>query len=370
MQTPEFYAVVPAGGAGTRLWPLSRGAAPKFLHDLTGTGRTLIQGTWDRLVPLAGEERVMVVTGRVHAPAVAEQLPQLPATRIVTEPSPRESMAAIGLAAAIIARENPDAIMGSFAADHRIADEESFHAAIRSAIAVAQQGHLVTIGITPTWAATGFGYIRAAEPLTVNGAPGAVRVGEFVEKPDSETAEQYVASGQYHWNAGMFVCSVRVLLRHLNDHASTLHDGLMRIAEAWGTDKQDEVMDQVWPGLVRIAIDHAIAEPVAAAGGVAMVPGDFGWDDVGDWKSLAGLLPDADDAPDGMQVLGDANQVLTKGATGLVVPTAGRMVAVLGLDDVVVVDTPDAVLVTSRDRAQEVKGLVGTLKENGRTDLT
>jgi mannose-1-phosphate guanylyltransferase len=372
MTIQGFYAVVPAGGAGTRLWPLSRAGAPKFLHDLTGAGRSLLQGTWDRLVPLTGAANLVLVTGRTHAEAVRSQLPELTSSNLLLEPAPRDSMAAIGLAAAVLARRDADAVVGSFAADHVIGDQERFADAVAQAVAAARSGAVVTIGITPTFAATGFGYVRPGAPLGVAEAPDALRVEEFVEKPDAATAQQYVAGG-YRWNAGMFVARADVLLGHLHTHQPTLHDGLQRIAAAWGTPEYDEVIAAEWPGLTRIAIDHAIAEPVAAAGGVAVVPGNFSWDDVGDWQSLAGLLPGAvtaDGAGADVQVLGESGQVLSRDSTGLVVATTGRMVAVLGVQDVVVVDTPDAVLVTTRSRAQEVKGLVDTLKQSGRTDLT
>ncbi len=363
-----FAAVVPAGGAGTRLWPLSRAGAPKFLHDLTGSGRSLLQATWDRLVPLAGDDRVLLVTGRSHAAAVREALPGLAGANLLLEPSPRDSMAAIGLAAAVLERrEGADAVLGSFAADHVITDDAAFGEAVRQAVATARTGEVVTIGITPTGPATQFGYVRGAEPLVVAGAPDAVRVAEFVEKPDAATAAAYLAGGQHRWNAGMFVVGAGVLLDHLAAQLPALAEGLRDIAAAWDTPRREEVLDAVWPGLVKIAIDHAIAEPVAAAGGVAVVPGGFGWDDVGDWDSLATLLPGA---TEGLAVLGDPALVLGEdGASGVVVAGAGRTVAVLGLPDAVVVDTPDALLVTTRQHAQGVKAVVGAWRERGRDDL-
>ncbi len=362
---PGFVAVIPAGGAGTRLWPLSRATSPKFLHDLTGSGRTLLQATWDRLVPLAGEHGVVVVTGAAHQAAVRAQLPQLPAANVLAEPSPRDSMAAIGLAAAVLVRRDPEVVIGSFAADHVIGGTQLFEATVAQAVAVAREGHVVTVGITPTHPATGFGYIRAAGALGVQGAPDARAVAEFVEKPDEATATAYLAAGGYLWNASMFVVRAATLLQHLRAQLPALHDGLVEIAA--GLEAGDhEVMARVWPGLTRIAIDHAIAEPVAAAGGVAVVPGRFRWDDVGDWSSLTDLLPPSGSAP---VVLGETEAVLAQGSTGLVVPASGRLVAVLGMTDVVVVDTPDAVLVTTRDHAQRVKGLVDALKSQGRTEL-
>ncbi|CAA9409558.1 MAG: Mannose-1-phosphate guanylyltransferase [uncultured Quadrisphaera sp.] len=369
-----FAAVVPAGGAGTRLWPLSRSGAPKFLHDLTGAGCSLLQGTWSRLEPLCGADRLLVVTGAAHAGAVREQLPHLAGRNLLLEPSPRDSMAAIGLAAAVLARrEGEDVVLGSFAADHVIADRPEtgdvgrFAEVVRQAVTTARAGHVVTIGITPTAPVTGFGYIAAGEPLGLDGAPLAQRVAEFVEKPDAATAVRYLATGRYRWNAGMFVVAAGVLLRHLAQQLPALHDGLREVAAAWdaGGGAREEALARVWPGLTRIAIDHAIAEPVAAAGGVAVVEGGFAWDDVGDWDSLASLLPG--DEP--LAVLGDRALVHAPGSTGIVVPAAGRAVTVLGLADAVVVDTPDAVLVTTRAHAQQVKGSVAAWRDAGRPDL-
>lgn len=375
---PGFHAVVPAGGAGTRLWPLSRQGHPKFLHDLTGTGRTMVQATWDRLLPLAGEAGVVVVTGGAHAEAVAGQLPGLSRAGLLVEPSARNSAAAIGLAAAVVLRQDPDAVIGSFAADHVITAEPVFHAAVAEAVAAAREGWLVTIGIDPTAPSTGFGYISVGEALALDGAPSLRRVVEFVEKPDAATAERYLAEG-WRWNAGMFVVRAATLLELFAEHEPDLAAGLSRIAAAWGTAEQDEVLAATWPQLPSVPIDTSVAEPAAAAGRVAVVPGAFGWDDVGDWSSLLELLERArsqdgagptatgDDVAD-LHVLGDA-PVLGRQASGVVVPGGGRAVVVAGLSDVVVVDTPDALLVTTRDKAQDVKHLVDLLKREGRTDL-
>jgi mannose-1-phosphate guanylyltransferase len=354
----NFWAVIPAGGAGTRLWPLSRSSSPKFLHDLTGTGQSLLQDTWTRLVPLA-EERFLVVTGRAHEQAVREQLPAVGADGVLAEPSPRDSMAAIGLAAALLERADPDAVMGSFAADHVIRDPGAFGEAVEVAVAAARDGWLVTLGIEPTFPSSAFGYIHLGEVLT--GHPRAYAVREFVEKPSTETAEGYLASGRYRWNAGMFVVRPNVLLDLLAewhpDFAATLRDLAKDLSR----------LDELWPGLPKIALDHAVAEPAAAAGRVVVVPADFGWDDIGDFDSLAGLLGERGD---GLRVLGDDALVRAVDATGLVVPRSGRVVAVVGLDDVVVVDTPDALLVTTRAHAQRVKQVVTGLQQDDRADLT
>ncbi len=361
-----FWAVIPAGGAGTRLWPLSRRSAPKFLHDLTGSGRTLLQGAWDRLEPLA-EDRVVVVTGTSHAEAVARQLPGLAPERLLAEPQPRESMPAIGWAAARIAQQDPDAVVGSFAADHVVGDVDAFADAVREAVAVARTGLLVTIGITPTTASTGFGYIREGAPLDLPGAPSARAVRSFVEKPDAAAAQRYLASGEYRWNAGMFVARATVLL----DLLGQWHPQLRAELEAIG--RSPEQLASRWPSVTKISIDHAVAEPAAAAGRVAVVPARFPWDDVGDFDSLAALLAgapvEADGTGQGPLVLGDAADVLAVGSNGLVVAGSGRLVALVGVEDLVVVDTSDAVLVVPRARAQEVKAVVEGLAAHGHAAL-
>lgn len=354
----RFWAVVPAGGAGTRLWPVSRASSPKFLHDLTGSGRTLIQSTVDRLRGLAGD-RVLVVTGAAHVDAVREQVPDLTDDHVLAEPSPRDSMAAIGLAAAVLERRDPEAIIGSFAADHAITDQAAFHAAVEEAVAVAARGdRLVTIGIEPTHPATGFGYIQQGSPL--EGFPTASRVRQFVEKPDARRAASYLATGEFRWNAGMFVVRASVLLDLLGRWHPQLAAGLRQIAA------EPDRLGELWDGLEKIAIDHAVAEPAADEGLVAMVPGSFDWDDVGDFKALTGLLAHEDEP---MTVVGDAANVRAIDSEGLVVSESGRMVAVVGLEDVVVVETDDALLVTSRARAQDVRLVVQALKDEGRTDL-
>ena len=360
-----FHAVVPAGGAGTRLWPLSRAGRPKFLLDLTGSGRTLLQATVDRLVPLTGARGVLVVTGARHADAVRAQLPEVGADDVLAEPSPRDSMAAIGLAAAVLEhRHGPDAVLGSFAADHVITGYDEFVRAVREGVAAARAGYVATIGIEATEASTAFGYVRAGAPLGVAGAPSARHVVGFTEKPDAATAAEYLATGEYRWNAGMFIARAGVLLDHLAVQLPPLAAGVRRIAAAWDTPARDDELAATWPRLTKIAIDHAIAEPVAAAGGVAVVPGAFGWDDVGDFASLAGLL-----ASSGARTLGDDEAVLRVDADDALVVTGGRTVSVVGVPGAVVVDTPDAVLVTTRAHAQAVKAAVDSWRAAGRDDL-
>jgi mannose-1-phosphate guanylyltransferase len=361
----HFWAVIPAGGSGTRLWPLSRAASPKFLHDLTGSGRSLLQDTVARLEPLVGD-RLMVVTGAAQLAAVVEQLPGVRRERLLAEPSPRDSMAAIGLGAALVEREGgPDAVIGSFAADHLIGDTAAFERAVRLAVEAAHDDWLVTLGIEPAFASTAFGYIHQGAPLA--GREGVYAVEEFVEKPSAEVAEGYLAAGDHRWNAGMFVVRPRVLLDLLADSQPGFAADLRDLAAA------PERLDEVWPRLPRIAIDHAVAERAAASGRVATVPADLGWDDLGDYASLAAVLGRAsghEPAEDALRVLGDRDLVVNEASTGLVVPASGRLVVVAGLDDVVVVDTPDVLLVTTQQHAQDVKEIVGRLTDTGHGDLT
>lgn len=362
----RFIAVIPAGGVGTRLWPLSRAAAPKFLHDLTGSGSTLLRATYDRLEPLAGN-RVLVVTGNAHREAVCRQLPEVQDADLVLESEPKDSGAAIGLAAAILHQRDPDIIMGSFAADQVISPNDLFQDAVREAIHTAAAGKIVTIGIKPTHPSTGFGYIRSGASLHIPSAPSAQAVVEFVEKPDEEVAQQYVDSGEYVWNAGMFVAPVSLMLKHLEANQPELYNGLQEIAEAWDTPNRDEVTARIWPTLPKIAIDYAVAEPAAAAGDVAVVPGTFRWDDVGDFASV-GRLNSAREV-DEVTVLGVGARVFTENASGVVVSDTKRVIALIGIKDVVIVDTPDALLVTTKQHSQRVKQAVDALKASGDFDV-
>ncbi|KAJ7690673.1 mannose-1-phosphate guanylyltransferase [Mycena rosella] len=357
---PGFYVVIPAGGAGTRLWPLSREGHPKFLLDLTLNGRSLIQATWDRLLPLSSAARTTIVAGPAHVEVIHNQLPDLMADNLFCEPGPKDSMAAIGLAAAVLAKRDPDAIIGSFAADHMISGDDAFLSAVAEAVEVARNDYLVTIGIAPSHPSTAFGYVRLGDKLHIKEAPNARLVSSFKEKPDARTAAAYIATGTYRWNAGMFVTKASFLLELLKEYNPELHTGLQQIAEVWDDEaKRKSVLDAIWPGLEKIPIDNAIAEPAALTGRVAVVPATFGWDDVGDFSSLADLLPAERNQP---RILGDSNLQV---AGGIVVPQSGRLIACLGVDDLVIVDMPDTLLVTTRARSQEVKRLVKRARDAG-----
>ena len=363
----RFYSVIPAGGVGSRLWPLSRADAPKFLHDLSGSGQTLLKDTWDRLVPLSGAERIMVVTGRAHRAAVEKQLPGLSDQNVVLESEPKDSSAAIGLAAAILATREPDVIIGSFAADHVIRDVRGFRRAVVEAVAAADAGYIATVGITPTEPAVGFGYIHCGGGLEVSGAPSAVRVDSFVEKPDLATAERYLSDGNYLWNAGMFISRADVLLRQLGEAEPELLAGLTELADAWDTPRRGAVVDAVWPNLKKIAIDYTVAEPAARAGRLIVIPGDFDWDDVGDFASI-GKLHSRGGTSD-LAILGENARVLADSSSGVVISQSGRLISLIGVTDIVVVDTPDALLVTTTANAQRVKAVVDALKLSGRNDV-
>ncbi|CCL99851.1 uncharacterized protein FIBRA_01875 [Fibroporia radiculosa] len=361
---PGFYVVIPAGGAGTRLWPLSREEHPKFLLDLTLKGRSLIQATWDRLLPLSSSVRTTIVAGPAHVKSIKEQLPDLLHHNLFCEPSAKDSMAAIGLAAAVLAKRDPNAVIGSFAADHMISGDDAFLSAVAEAVEVARKDYLVTIGIAPSHPSTGFGYVRLGEKLGMVDAPNARLVSSFKEKPDARTAAAYIKTGSYRWNAGMFVTKAAFLMQLLKEYKPDLHDGLQQIAACWDDEKlREKALDEIWPGLEKIAIDNAVAEPAALDRRVAVVPATFGWDDVGDFSSLADLLPAESNQP---RILGDNSLVLTEQAAGgIVVPGSGRLVSLLGVDDLVIVDMPDTLLVTTRARSQEVKRLVKKCKEAG-----
>jgi mannose-1-phosphate guanylyltransferase len=363
---PNFYAVIPAGGIGSRLWPLSRAESPKFLHDLTGSGHSLLAETWHRLLPLSGENTV-VVCGKSHATAVRRELPDLDVANMVLEPSPKESTAAIALAAAILVRRNPDAIIGSFAADHVIEDQRRFVGAVREAIATAKAGYIVTIGIRPIEPSTAFGYIESGEALTVDHAPHAQRVVRFVEKPDLETATAYVEGDTHLWNAGMFIAKASVLLDELRANRPDVADPIDAIADAWDSGERDAVLARWWPTIPKVAIDYSVAEPAAEHERLAVIPGDFRWDDVGDFAALARLHTKG--RANLLATLGDNTRVLNQGSSGVIVSQTKRLISLVGVKDIVVVDTPDALLVTTAAHAQRVKNIVEAIRESGDGDV-
>jgi mannose-1-phosphate guanylyltransferase len=350
----DTHIAILAGGEGTRLWPLSRSRRPKQLLQLGGD-RTLIQRTVDRLRPLVSPEQILIITERSHADDLHAQLPELPASSIIVEPTRRGTAAALLLAALHVRARAPLATWASLHSDAFIADDEEFRRTLAAALEAAASGsYLVTTGVEPRFPATGYGYIQRGASLgTVQGFP-LFEVVRFVEKPDLPTAEGYVASGEYLWNPGVFVWHNPALLDAFARHQPRIFSVLTSTPLAQ--------VDQVYPSAPRETIDVGIME---RASNVATVPARFGWSDIGSWAELWEL---ATSSPTDNVLLG-AGRSLTADASGNLVYADGRTVALVGVQGLVVVETADAVFVCPRDRAQDVKLIVQRLQEEGNADL-
>jgi mannose-1-phosphate guanylyltransferase len=352
------FAVILGGGAGTRLWPSSRRARPKQLLALGGT-ESLLGAAVRRAQAFFGVDRTLVVTAADQEAAIRAALPELPAENIIAEPVPRNTAAAVGLGAVVATRRGgPDAVIAVFPADPFIGDEPAFERLVRLATAEARQT-IVTIGIRPTHAETGFGYLRLGARLPRAAADPVHEVGAFVEKPDRATAERYLASGEYLWNSGMFFLTARRMFEETRRHLPAL-GALLDAAVA--ADDLQPVIDAGYPGAPAISIDNGIMEK---ASGLRVVPGEFGWNDVGSWAALNAVRP-----PDarGNVVLGGAT--LIDGDGNIVVAEEGApFVGVVGVQDLVVIATRDAILVIPKDRAQDVRQVVEAAKKAGRHDL-
>ncbi|MDR1393912.1 MAG: mannose-1-phosphate guanylyltransferase [Bifidobacteriaceae bacterium] len=361
---PGFGVIIPAGGAGKRLWPISTAARPKFLLDLTGQGRSLLRQAWDRLEPLAGAGQVTVVTGEAHVPAVTAQLAGLRADNLIAEPRPHDSMPAIALAAAIMRQRIGEVVLGSFAADHVIGDVAAFNKAVEAAYLTAKQGLIATIGIKPTEPSQAYGYIADGEPLGLDKAPRVKYAAAFKEKPDQATAEAYLKTGRYRWNAGMFVFRASLLFELLHQWQPELAAGIDELAAVWDTPKRAEALERIWPELPSIAIDYAVAEPAAKAGLMATVPGDFPWSDLGSYDSLRQATKDGS-----LRLVPGEPAILDGSAGSFVVSQTGQTVALLGVPDIVVAVSGDVVLVAGKDQAERIKDLASEAGRNTRSGL-
>ena len=344
--------VILAGGSGTRFWPLSRVRHPKQLMSVLG-GKSMLQRTVERGLPF-NPERVMVITNRLQAEETAAQLAYITdvPVEVIAEPVGRNTAPAVGLAAWLAAA--PETVMAVLPADHVIPDQEEFCGVLRRGADAAGEGKLVTLGITPNRPETGYGYIEVTAGST---GPGPFPVSRFVEKPNRERAEQFLASGNFYWNSGMFLWRADVIVDQLKQHLPDVHEGLAALEVRDGR-VTPEALEAFYAGVKSESIDFGVMEK---SDRVAMIPASFGWSDVGSWSALPEVLEGDEN---GNVIINATGQVLTD-AKGCLAYGGGKLVALLGVSDLIVVETPDALLVCPRERAQEVKGIVGELERRG-----
>ncbi len=358
------YGVIMAGGSGTRLWPISRGNKPKQLLRVV-RGKSLLQVSYERLRGILPAKQIYVCTNAAHAGLVLEDLPDLPKENVIGEPVGRDTAAAVGFTAAVLKKLDPDAVCAVVTADHVIEPIADFQTAIKTAFAltVDHPNALVTFGIVPTFGHTGLGYVHRGEALSVKGGGNAFKVLAFREKPDKPTADRYVESGRYYWNSGMFVWRADAVLEELAAHLPETHAGLMKIADSWGTDKQEATVNAIYPTLKKISVDYAIMEPASQSKGkaqVAVVEMPVQWLDVGSWTSLAETLTtdehnNAYECKSCLFVDSDDNIVFST--------DPDHLVSTIGVSDMIIVHTPDATLICPKNESQRVKDLVGKIKE-------
>lgn len=358
-----MYVAILAGGVGSRLWPRSRQSNPKQFSDITGSGRTMIQSTADRLAGLVRDDQIYVITGERYAGLTAEQLPQIPTENIIVEPSGRNTAPAIGLACVQLYHRDPDAVIAIVSADHVITDDAEYQASLTQASAVAMQDYLVTIGIEPDSPHTGFGYIKRSDAIPLsepsNELP-AFTVDSFLEKPNIETAESFLAEGGYYWNGGYFIFTAKHMLAEIERQMPEMYALLMDIKAGLENGNGDEVLAEKWPQMPKESIDYGIAE---GAQRVAVVPLRAGWHDIGSWEALETVRPL--DENDNCVARGEITAIDSKRN----VIYSEKMIALIGMDDIVVVETEDALLIGKKDRMQEVKQVVESLQTRDLTDL-
>jgi mannose-1-phosphate guanylyltransferase len=354
----NYFAVIMAGGSGTRLWPLSRQARPKQTLQI-GRPESLFQLAVQRLEGLFPPERILVVTIAEQAQLFQQQVPAIPAENYLLEPLPRGTASVVGLAAVAIHQRNPHACMAILTADHFIGNAERFRLLLQTGYEVAQNNYLVTLGITPTYPATGYGYIQFGQSIGQFEGADVFQALKFKEKPSEELAANFIAGGDHAWNSGMFIWQVQDILEEFALQMPALSSQLQVIAEAWDTPQREAVLQQVWPQVKAQTIDYGIME---GARRVAVIPAaGLEWNDVGSWESLFEVLP-ADEHGNIVQ----ARQVLSIDSSGTLVyaENSDRLIVTIGTDDLIVVDTGDVIMVCSRSQAQKVKEAVSQLKAN------
>ena len=355
---PHFHALILAGGRGTRFWPRSRRACSKQVLQVVGEG-SLLEQTWARLRPVVPPQQVLVITNAYLREEILRQLPELPAPQIIAEPAQRNTAPAIGLAARILREQDPEAVMGVFPADHFIARPAAFRRILRQAYRAALEDRLVVLGIRPTRPETGYGYIEFA-PARTNRA-GAVPVRRFREKPDLATARRFLRSGRFYWNSGMFVWKAAVIEEALREHLPVTAAVLANIRGAPGEAKFTASLEASYPHCENISIDYAVLEKAPDI--VGFPCGEMGWNDVGSWEAVYNLLPQ-----DRRRNVA-RGEVLFHESAGNYVDAPDKVVALVGMENVIVVETEDALLIARRDRAQEVGEVVKALEKKGRVDL-
>jgi mannose-1-phosphate guanylyltransferase len=356
----NYYGLILAGGRGTRFWPRSRRARAKQVLSFLGE-RTLIQQTVDRLSPLIPPDRIWVLTNDHLRAEIVRQLPEVPKKQIIAEPAQRNTAPAIGLAAHIISSLDRNAVMGVFPADHIVRKPRRYLQLLNPAFKAAEAGKIAVVGIQPRWAETGYGYVEFASKTVTPGALEVLPVASFREKPELKDAKRYLAAGRFYWNAGMFFWRTSVVLEALRAHAPKVWTCLAALPPFGGRTFTSRVAE-AFPRCENISIDYAVLEKASNVVGVAA--DDIGWSDVGSWNAVYELQ-----SRDGAENATPATDAVLLDAEGCYVDARGKLVALLGVKDLVVVDTPDALLITRRDRSQDVGKIVKELEARQREDL-